>query len=201
MRTAKLVLVAAIIALPWKVFTPAHIRTMMDGSPQGKFDAAVAIVERYEDDSPDIRVPPPAVIVLVHNGQVIDGRCTERETDASFDYCSANDTIYAGEAKLKAQSKTEVEFGLGHEYGHHVELMIGMYKHRPRQEVLENRADCVGGAISAYAVRTGFRSGSQDVSQRVGFDPDAISTHGSDAERRSWIQKGASKGITACFDT
>jgi hypothetical protein len=94
-----------------------------------------------------------------------------------------------------ARAHVVLAFTLGHETGHHVQLLLRPRFDAPSVDV-EDQADCYAGfwarreADVAHLDVAEFRTGAEAELRRLSLYPDEAGTHGSADQRIAWLEKG-----------
>jgi predicted metalloprotease len=153
-------------------------------------------------------VPGPRNVVYIPRGRVA-ASCGGYSNSYAYEYCGANRTIYIGQDLLwsfySRQGDAAPVIGLAHEWGHHVQVMLGVPMGRTAaQSVLfENQADCLSGAFTRYAGEQGWLE-SDDLDdiggllRVVGSREGPGRDHGTAAERAQSFDLGYKGGARAC---
>jgi predicted metalloprotease len=161
------------------------------------------------------RVAAPSDVQLVLSGDSGLSPCRDaagrrgRYTDNSFEYCSANQTVYIGQDTLWAFYRigdAAPVLAIAHEWAHHVQSEAGTRFPRTAAESVrfENQADCMAGAWAKYAREKGWLEYPDDVQdinslvRAIGSREGPGRDHGTAAERSAAFEQGFSTGLSAC---
>jgi hypothetical protein len=135
----------------------------------------------------------------------------------SYEYCPGDETVYVGQETLwefyLETGDAGPAMGIAHEYGHHVQYMLGVRPPRtPAQSVqYENQADCISGAWARWMEQHGYLETAQNspngrsdlddirlmfpiIASAEGEDRD----HGTLEERARAFGEGYLRGVGAC---
>jgi predicted metalloprotease len=177
-------------------------------------DRVLPMVQQFfREHYPRLAVPKDVRLVL--SGETGLSPCRDasgqrgRYTDASFEYCGANSTIYVGQDTLWAFYRigdAAPVLAIAHEWAHHVQTEIGVrFPRTPAESVnFENQADCMAGAWAKYAREKGwleYPDDVQDISslvRAIGSREGLGRDHGTARERNAAFQSGFDTGLTAC---
>jgi predicted metalloprotease len=129
-------------------------------------------------------------------------------TEHSYEYCPTDKVIYVGQTAMwnyyLALGDAAPAVGLAHEWGHHVQTMVGINANTPAEIIRqEDQADCIAGAWSAYLVQREIMVDDDfgDVGQllvAIGEAEGPGRTHGTAAERTESWKQGFTGAIRAC---
>jgi predicted metalloprotease len=161
------------------------------------------------------RVAAPRNVQLVRSGDSGLSPCRDaagrngRYTDNSFEYCSANQTVYIGQDTLWAFYRigdAAPVLAIAHEWAHHVQSEAGTRFPRTAAESVrfENQADCMAGAWAKYAREKGWLEYPDDVQdinslvRAIGSREGPGRDHGTAAERSTAFEQGFDTGLSAC---
>src|SRR5262249_17398082 len=103
------------------------------------------------------KLPAPRNIVFIANQRTVHDACEGRSDSMTYAYCGADQTIYIGQNLLwsfySRNGDAAPIVGLAHEWGHHIQVMMGLPSPRgPAESVkFENQADCLAGSFIKYA--------------------------------------------------
>jgi predicted metalloprotease len=124
-------------------------------------------------------------------------------------YCGVNENFYLDWSfwkTLVGRSDRRVAAVIGHEWGHHVQHLLGWPERLPRR-VFELMADCYAGAFIRYERNLGELTDRDVVQARrllasFADQPGTPSSksHGTAAERRSWFSRGYGTGEAAACE-
>ena len=169
-------------------------------------DAVTPMVAQYfEETYPRVRAPRD--IVYIASGRAARTACGTSNSYA-YEYCPANQSIYIGQDLLwqfyAGAGDAAPAIGLAHEWGHHLQTMLGVSAGSRKAIDFENQADCVSGAWAKYANEQGWLEGDDDLRDMTTL-LDAIGSaegprrdHGTAAEREAAFEVAYDKGIKAC---
>lgn len=152
------------------------------------------------------QMPPPKAWRVVTSKTATTSACGELASASTYAYCPTDDTIYLGADQMwmfySNYSDAAVAIGMAHEYGHHIQMLVGA----PKGSTLgkENQADCFAGAWSANMVSSGVMD-SVDLTNVGDFIPyiasseeDVDRDHGSIQQRIASFNAGFASGLSAC---
>ena len=138
-------------------------------------------------------------------------------SEYSYESGPGDETVYVGQATLwefyVETGDAGPAMGIAHEYGHHVQYMLGVPSPRtPAQSVrYENQADCISGVWARWMEQHGFLETAQNspngrsdlddirlmfpiIASAEGRDRD----HGTLEERAQAFSEGYRRGVVAC---
>lgn len=174
----------------------------------------MTLLEEYwepESDAMGFRFAEPTLVVFDSPTQT--GGCGIGQPQAGPFYCPADQKIYIDfgfyqqlERQLGFDGDFAMAYVLAHEYGHHIQNLMGVMDRRGggnAQSVrVELQADCLAGAWASQAKADGrleagdfneaIRAANavgDDAIQGAGANRDTF-THGSSAEREKWFRQG-----------
>jgi predicted metalloprotease len=160
-------------------------------------------VEVYPND------PLPTVFYVAEGDRSPHGCTGDDADDMSYFYCPSDESVYIGGRGIWIEyvdlyGDMSLPVSLAHEYAHHYQFLRGHVK-TTEAEVLrgELQADCIAGAWTDYAFRSGWLEGDdyQEAEAVLLFisHPDIEDrTHGTAAERIASFTLGFDDGIVAC---
>ena len=177
---------------------------------QAYADQIIPMVEAFFDDT-YADMPHPKGYVYIPEGQAASSPCGSTPAEEAYFYCSGDDKIYLGQPLMWAfyseAGDAAPAVGLAHEWGHHVQNVVGV----PPRETLsqvgqiyrENQADCISGAWVAYADEQGWLNYPDDLGDIetlllmvAEYEPGR--THGDLDERTNSLVKGYTDGLQDC---
>jgi predicted metalloprotease len=192
--------------------TPAATATSLEGafaySEMGQYLDTIApmVAAYFRETYPDLLEPR---LVFIPEGRIARGECGV-STSWAYEYCSANATIYVGQdlvwAFYRQAGDAAPAIGLAHEWGHHVQVMLGVpFGRTVAQSVnFENQADCFSGAWARYAGQQGWLETEDDLEdigvlmQLIGARETSRRDHGTVAERTRAFYLAYEDGLGAC---
>lgn len=151
--------------------------------------------------------PPSGV--RQYQGSTLTGGCGPASDDNAAFYCPADEAIYLSSTGLKRWGLVAGDFSyvaiLAHEWGHHVQHLVGIDRTGRADEAFELQADCLAGAYAQDAKTRGMLDPG-DVTEAVetainAADPiDTPSTdpHGINDDRVTAFMKGFLDGLRPC---
>jgi predicted metalloprotease len=166
------------------------------------------VVEFFRQAYPGLREPG---LVFIPGGRIARTGCGASDSGA-YEYCGADRTIYLGQDLLWAFYRQAGDaapaLGLAHEWGHHVQVMVGVpFARTAAQSVnFENQADCFSGAWAGYADEQGWLETEDDLldierlMRLIGSAETSGRDHGTAAERSQAFEAGFEGGLKACND-
>jgi hypothetical protein len=170
-------------------------------------DAIAPMVAQYFDEEyPDLREPN---LVYIPSDRVARTACGASDGGA-YEYCGANATIYVGQDLLWAFYRQAGDaapaLALAHEWGHHVQVQLGVPFARTAAESVnfENQADCFAGAWARYADEEGWLETDDDLKdidvlmQLIGSGESSRRDHGTTEERQAAFERAFEGGLKAC---
>jgi predicted metalloprotease len=152
---------------------------------------------------------PDANLVYIPSGRAARTACGVSDS-AAYEYCGANQTIYVGQDLLWAFYRQAGDaapaLALAHEWGHHVQVMLGVpFARTAAQSVnFENQADCFAGAWARYADEQGWLETEDDLQdinalmRLIGSSETSRRDHGTVAERTAAFESAYEGGLKAC---
>jgi len=226
LRDRRLVAAVCLLAFLLVLGGPAQARAAEPTTMAPLLDADLASVDAYwhQTLAADGRPAPSAGHVWVVPGGQVDTACGAQASDEAAFYCSADDTIYIGQAFARALYDgtaaglpgEKAGFGhaaggfalayvVAHEYAHNVQQESGALVGRARALPIELNADCLAGTWMRWDYGQGKldATGVQaalDAALAVGdFDLLSPQHHGTPQERRDAVLTGVRGGSTqAC---
>jgi predicted metalloprotease len=116
-------------------------------------------------------------------------------------------TRYLDDVRAAHGSRAHIvlTFTLGHETGHHIQLLLHRRLEAPGVD-LETQADCYAGFWARREAQTGrldvdeFRTGAEAELRRLSRDPDEASSHGDADKRIASLDKGLAATDPAACD-
>lgn len=201
---------------------PVSENTTLDAQEQFAGRVTTLLNEYWEPTfaSSDQAFREPTVVVF--DGPTETGGCGTGTPEAGPFYCPADDRIYIDftfyerlEQQLGFEGDFAMAYVLAHEYGHHVQNLLGINEEVREQSAgastaeanalsvdLELQADCFAGAWARSAFEQDrLEAGDfdeaidaaaavgDDAIQGAGADRETF-THGSSAERQQWFRTG-----------
>jgi predicted metalloprotease len=164
------------------------------------------VAQFFETSYPNVPVPD---VVLIPSGRAAREGCGYGDSEA-YEYCGADETIYIGLDLLwtfyKQAGDAAPAIGLAHEWGHHLQSMLGVpFARTASQSVkFENQADCISGAWARYADEQGWLEADDDLKDvqtllsAIGSREGPNRDHGTSAEREQAFKSAFDGGIAAC---
>lgn len=148
-------------------------------------------------------------------GRSVTSACTDAKRsptqgDRSLNYCSSDNTVYAGQAMLwdayRQFGSAGTISGLAHEYGHFLQAISGVpLPASPGEAILnEDQADCVSGAFMGFLRDRGDSEvpGDEDSVERYLTATASVDVpgrdHGTAAERIASFDLGYTGALPAC---
>jgi predicted metalloprotease len=165
------------------------------------------VAKFYQTQYP--KLPALRDVVFVPNGETRREPCGGSADSAAYEYCPASRSIYIGQDLLWSFYKREGDaapvVALAHEWGHHVQVMLGVPSARTNADSVrfENQADCLSGAFIKYADGQGWlESGDlgdvEGLLQAVGSREGHARDHGTVTERKQAFDLGFKSGARGC---
>jgi predicted metalloprotease len=202
-------------------------RTQATGeSLEGKFryqtmddyvNAVTPMITKWMEDTWS-GMPLPNQVVYVPHGARGPEDCLDPTgraavyTSGSYEYCPAEQTIYVGQDILwefyTRTGDAGPAVGLAHEFGHHIQVQVGVPSPRRADESVqhENQADCLAGAWTRYTDQQGWLEYPDDIEDidslfpLIGAAESLDRDHGTPEERKRSFQQGFDGGVPACED-
>ena len=157
----------------------------------------------------------PNVVKAAYNQRVRSQCGNSREAEHS--YCAWDVTVFLDwdsdsetsfEALWEADRAFVIVTTIGHEWGHHVQHLLGVFDLDDRAVEVENQADCLMGIFAAeyakssdWVTRADLRDAIEDT-REAGDDPDTPTverTHGTPDERVAAFRRGyQARSMRAC---
>ncbi len=158
----------------------------------------------------------PPKVVKAHAKQRIRSKCGNSR-GADHSYCSLDETVFldmnsdeddAFETLWDDDRAFVIVTTIGHEWGHHVQTLLGVFDIDERPVEIENQADCLMGVFarsyaksSDWVSRADLRDAIEDT-RESGDDPDTSAserTHGTPDERVDAFLRGyRGRSLAAC---
>jgi predicted metalloprotease len=165
------------------------------------------VAQFFEEQYPRLRGPRD--VVFIPTGTAVRDGCGSTSDSGAYEYCPANQTIFIGQDLLwsfyRRYGDAAPVVGLAHEWGHHVQVMLGVPNPRSlaARVRFENQADCLSGAFIKYAGEQKWLEpddlGDIDgVLQAIGAREGPGRDHGTAAERKAAFNQGYESGAKAC---
>jgi predicted metalloprotease len=161
-------------------------------------------------------MPLPSQVLYVPHGASGPEDCLDPTgraavfTSGSYEYCPAEQTIYAGQDILwefyDRTGDAGPAVGLAHEFGHHIQVQVGVPSPRTADDSVrhENQADCLAGAWTQYTDQQGWLEYPDDIEDidalfpLIGSAETLDRDHGTPEERNQSFQRGFAGGVRAC---
>jgi predicted metalloprotease len=197
---------------PTATAAPEETRQSLEGrfsyAEMDQYVDAIApmVAQFFEEQYPRL---PEANLVYIPSGRVARTACGASDGTA-YEYCGGNQTIYVGQDLLWAFYRQAGDaapaLALAHEWGHHVQVMLGLpFARTAAQSVnFENQADCFAGAWAKYAEGEDWLETEDDLQdigtlmRLIGSRESSQRDHGTVAERTAAFDKAYEGGLKAC---
>jgi predicted metalloprotease len=178
------------------------------GQMSDYLDAVEPMVAKFfQTEYEDVR--PPRDVVFVPSREVRRSICGGYSDSSAYEYCPASRTIYIGQDLLwsfyRRQGDAAPVIALAHEWGHHIQTMLGVPFARTNAESVrfENQADCLSGAFAKFADEQKWLEADDlgDIDgllQAVGSREGRFRDHGTVAERKQAFELGFKSGARGC---
>ena len=187
---------------------------------QAFYDEGIAAITSYIDATfADPAPMQPAQWIFVEEGATGQEPCTDGSggfamyTDTSYEYCPLDQTVYVGQRQVwefyEQTGDAGAVIGMAHEAGHHMQAVAGVGGTGTLEESLamENQADCVAGAFTAWLDSEGLLDYPDDFDDIdllmpliASAEDDPMRDHGTLEERIDAFVLGLEQGIQACSD-
>jgi hypothetical protein len=167
---------------------------------------APMVAQFFQEQYPRL---PEARLVYIPGDRVARTACGASDGGA-YEYCGANQTIYVGQDLLWAFYRQAGDaapaLALAHEWGHHVQVMLGVpFARTAAQSVnFENQADCFSGAWARYAEAQGWLETEDDLRdinvlmRLIGSAESSRRDHGTVEERTAAFEEAYAGGLKVC---
>jgi len=155
-------------------------------------------------------------VVKAWSDQTIRSKCGKSK-GSEHAYCAEEETVYfdmdsddvdAFETLWDDDRAFVIVTTVGHEWGHHIQRLLGVFDIDTRSVEVENQADCLMGVFSNVYARTSDWVGRADLKDAIedtresGDDPDtpmAERTHGTPDQRVEAFMRGyRAKSVAVC---